>query len=144
MFRPNKFLFALILVFLPFCHGVRETTVSGLDPLINNVIEQAEGAKTEKDLALASKNMVPVLRSCQIENKNLRIELNKFAVLENDLRGEISKLKNELKKVSRDAGQGDTYGDIGRFVGFAAVAVLLFYVLFLIGKGKIRIPGVVG
>lgn len=133
---------ALLLLFVPACSTMQRTTVSNFSEVTGTVKTEIrdEGRIDSK----TKKRWLAIIQSLESENSDLRqLLLNRDQTID-EQKSKIEKLNADLSKTSRDAGKADGLGGLAKWILWIIGSALIAIVLFLILRGKIRVPGFIG
>lgn len=113
------------------------------DPISTNPIRETINTATEIKPTTRS------LLSTQLDDLDSRLKFMNESYLQleeryEDLQDAHKTLQNQFAEAQRDAGYKDTlHFFLYSFIGIAVIAAF-GYILWLIGQGKIRVPGLLG
>jgi gamma-glutamyl phosphate reductase len=84
------------------------------------------------------------LNACSVSLSDKNAQIENLAIQLSKAKEEIENLNKLLVEASRDAGFKDSFVFALQSMLAIMVLILIGFVLFLIFKGKIRIPGLIG
>lgn len=137
-----RFAFLLCLSGILGCGSVQKMDSSSTDTIAKDAIETLEQAPGVTEATKKSiSSSIEILRK-EIQNRDKLI-----ASLQEELEvmgRQYEKLQEQFAEAQRDAGKGDGLIGLGYWILGILGFLLLFFILYLILKGKFRIPGLVG
>ncbi|MDH5598295.1 MAG: hypothetical protein OEY34_04170 [Cyclobacteriaceae bacterium] len=134
----SKIILTLFILLVFSCHSLQKT-----NPMTEAVKYSLKEAKAEADrkgdrqTSVAIKSCILSLDAMEQENRDIKNE-------NRDLRKQLAQEREEKAQISRQAGKGDQVENQMNWILYIAGILLLFFFLYLILKGKIRIPGIIG
>ena len=137
----SRWLFALFFFLFVNCGSIQRMETSSTDTLSESAVELVGNSNLTQGEKKSLTEKIRILQS-EIKSRDRRI-----SELENEIEAlgkQHLKLQDRFSEDQRDAGKGDGLRGLGYWILAIFGFIVVLSILYLVLKGKVRIPGFVG